>query len=118
MILRNLIFLNLLLSLFSCREKQKELRPETKQLTEAVYASGNLVPQNEYKVIASAEGYLSQAYVQEGAEVKKGQQLFFISSATRNANLTTGNPDGKQDRGLNRCLFPAHQKPVQQSCIN
>jgi multidrug efflux pump subunit AcrA (membrane-fusion protein) len=89
MILRNIIFLNLLLSLFSCKEKQKELRPETKQLTEAVYASGNLVPQNEYKVIASAEGYLSQAYVQEGAEVKKGQQLFFISSATRNANLTT-----------------------------
>jgi hypothetical protein len=47
------IFLLTILLLIGCSKKQKELNPETKQLTEAVYASGNLVPENEYKVISS-----------------------------------------------------------------
>ncbi|HZH37844.1 MAG TPA: efflux RND transporter periplasmic adaptor subunit [Flavisolibacter sp.] len=86
---QNMLFLIFILLLFSCGEKQKELTPQTKQLTEAVYASGNLVPENEYKVISPTEGFLSQSFIQEGSAVKKGQQLFFVSSATKDAAFAT-----------------------------
>jgi len=89
MIPQNIFFLAILLLLFSCKEKQKEMKQETKQLTEAVYASGNLVPEDEYKVTSSIEGFLLQAYVQEGDNIKKGQRLFLVNNEMKTANLST-----------------------------
>ena len=37
----------LLVGFMACRQKQQEVKPELKQLTEAVYASGALVPEQE-----------------------------------------------------------------------
>ena len=52
----------LILSLFlvSCQQKSETASPTYKSLTEAVYASGNVFPKNEYKVVANADGYLQQ----------------------------------------------------------
>lgn len=68
-----------------CSNKAETTQPVMKQLTAAVYASGTLLPEQEYKVVSSVDGYLEEAYVKEGDTVKKGQPLFYISSQVRQA---------------------------------
>jgi HlyD family secretion protein len=71
----------------SCKQKTKEEKPQMKQLTEAVYASGTLVPENEYKVVSSTDGFLKQALVKEGDTVKKGQLLFTLTNDNQQAQV-------------------------------
>jgi multidrug resistance efflux pump len=74
----------LLVSLLgACKDKQEEIHPEYKELTAAVYASGSLVPEEEYKVFSSIDGYLVQSLVAEGDTVQKGQLLFSVSNEVR-----------------------------------
>ncbi|HEV3249613.1 MAG TPA: biotin/lipoyl-binding protein, partial [Puia sp.] len=68
------------LVLTACSNKRKEVQPQMRQLTEAVYASGTLVPENEYKVVSSTDGFLQNALVKEGDSVKKGQLLFILTN--------------------------------------
>jgi multidrug efflux pump subunit AcrA (membrane-fusion protein) len=75
----------LLLTLLSCGKREQEIHPETKSLTAAVYASGALAPEQEYKVVSQFDGYLVQALVKEGDSVRSGQLLFRVSSSVRNA---------------------------------
>ncbi len=82
----------LLLVLQACGKKENTVKPTFRNLTEAVYASGNLVPQNEYKMFALAEGYIVQKLVREGETVKIGQALFVIDNdQQRIREQTTGN---------------------------
>ncbi|MHB1279511.1 MAG: efflux RND transporter periplasmic adaptor subunit, partial [Bacteroidia bacterium] len=41
-----------------CGKKGESVSPEYRDLTEAVYASGNLYPVNEYRLFANTEGTL------------------------------------------------------------
>jgi len=75
--------------LAACRSKKQEVQPQIRQLTDAVYASGTLVPENEYKVVSSAEGFLQQSLVKEGDTVKKGQLLFTLASDMQRAQVAT-----------------------------
>ena len=68
-----------------CGEKVQEVHPEEKVLTAAVYASGTLLPEQEYKAVSSVDGYLVSALVKEGDTVRKGQLLFRVSSEVRQA---------------------------------
>ena len=77
----------LLLCLFSCNKKSNSTQPTYKSLTEAVYASGNVYPKNEYKVIANADGYLVKQFVNEGDAIAKNQLLFQLESISQNAKL-------------------------------
>jgi multidrug efflux pump subunit AcrA (membrane-fusion protein) len=72
--------------LIAC-SKKKEIHPQMRQLTEAVYASGTMVPENEYKVVASIQGYLQKALVKEGDSIKKGQLLFTLLNETQQAQI-------------------------------
>jgi HlyD family secretion protein len=84
------IFFPLLIAgLTACHQKREETRPQERDLTEAVYASGTLVPENEYKVMPSMEGFLQQSLVKEGDTIKKGQVLFSLSNDDRQAQVTT-----------------------------
>ena len=76
-------------SLMACHMKQKEAEPQIRLLTEAVYASGVLVPENEYKVLSQTNGFLVRALVKEGDSVKKGQLLFAISNENDQAQVKT-----------------------------
>ena len=67
----------------SCGDKTKTIQPQYKKLTAAVYASGALLPEEEYKVVSTVDGYLQEAYVKEGDTVSKGQALFYISNEVR-----------------------------------
>lgn len=82
---QQLLIIPLLLTIISCGKKQKEITPQYKQMTSAVYASGSLVPEREYKVVSGVDGYLEHAYVKEGDTVSDGEILFSLSSEVRNA---------------------------------
>ncbi|RDB02997.1 efflux RND transporter periplasmic adaptor subunit [Runella aurantiaca] len=73
------------LLLTSCNSKTETASPTYKDLTEAVYASGNVFPKNEYKVVANADGYLQQQSVNEGDVVKGNQLLFTLESLSQDA---------------------------------
>jgi HlyD family secretion protein len=66
--------------LIACNRKQKQAEPQIRLLTEAVYASGVLVPENEYKVFSQTDGFIESALVKEGDTVKKGQLLFKLTN--------------------------------------
>jgi multidrug resistance efflux pump len=82
---RQFLYIILSFAAIGCKEKQQTVQVQTKMLTSAVYASGSLMPEEEYKVISSVDGYLVRASVKEGDNVKKGDLLFTVSSMVRNA---------------------------------
>lgn len=67
-------------TLAACSKNRQTVKPVYKPLIEAVYASGNLVPENEYKVFAQADGYMLRKMVEEGDTVNAGQTLFELES--------------------------------------
>ncbi|GAB3504917.1 efflux RND transporter periplasmic adaptor subunit [Spirosoma knui] len=69
----------------SCNRGSESVSPTYKELTEAVYASGNVYPRNEYTVTADANGVLEQRLVNEGDSVRKNQLLFVLESASEDA---------------------------------
>jgi HlyD family secretion protein len=73
-------FLAIMVLAISCGKKEAPMHPEYKPLVEAVYASGNIVPKDEYKVYSEVDGYLKSRLVNEGDSVHKGQPLFSIES--------------------------------------
>jgi multidrug efflux pump subunit AcrA (membrane-fusion protein) len=78
-------------SLAACQQKSKQIQPAEKQLTEAVYASGTLVSEKEYKVVSSTDGFLQNVLVKEGDSVKKGQLLFALSNDLQQTQVSTAN---------------------------
>lgn len=61
---------------WGCGKKETTLHATYKTITEAVYASGNVVPTQEYTLFAMAEGYITDKLVSEGDMVKPLQPLF------------------------------------------
>ncbi len=76
-----------LVGFVSCN-RTKTIKPERKSITEAVYASGFLVPKNEYKVFALGDGYITAKYKEGGDTVKKGETIFRIQSDAAAARLS------------------------------
>lgn len=79
-----------LLILAACN-KQQTVTPKRKSITEAVYASGFLVPKNEYKVYALSDGYITEKLVDAGDEVKAGAILYKVQSDAQAAKLDASN---------------------------
>lgn len=79
------LFLLLLLTLAACKRTQEGISPAYRDLTEAVYASGNVYPRSEYTVTADATGVLRQRFVNEGDSIRRNQLLFVLESATEDA---------------------------------
>ena len=74
--------------LWACNS-EKTTRPVEKKLVEAVYASGKIVPMNDYKIYALADGTIMQRPVTEGDSVAVGQLLFTIDNAAQQAQSAT-----------------------------
>lgn len=77
--------LTISVSFAGCKRSGEEIHPEYKTLTAAVYASGALAPEQEYKVVSAVDGYLVTSFVHEGDSIHKGQLLFRIRSEIRSA---------------------------------
>ncbi|GAB4040454.1 efflux RND transporter periplasmic adaptor subunit [Spirosoma gilvum] len=80
--------LSLLVSLAvltACKRGTDGTSPTYRDLTEAVYASGNIYPRNEYTVTADAAGILQKRLVNEGDSIQQNQLLFVLESASEDA---------------------------------
>ena len=74
--------------LVSCKKSQNtSISPQYKPLTEAVYASGNIFPKNEYKLTANADGFLVKQTAFEGDIISKNQLIFQLESVSQDARL-------------------------------
>lgn len=76
----------------ACEEKDEHIYPTESPLTESVYASASLVPQEEYQLFSAVSGILERVFVEEGQLVKRGDTLFQITNSNpelnaRNARL-------------------------------
>jgi HlyD family secretion protein len=76
----------IVIALFSaCKGDKNTVNPQKRSITEVVYASGNLYPENEYKLVSNVPGYLADAFVAEGDFVKQDQELFLIKAPNRDS---------------------------------
>ncbi|MDB5282698.1 MAG: efflux transporter family, subunit [Bacteroidota bacterium] len=66
----------------------KPVKPERKAITEAVYASGYIVPKDEYKLYALSDGYIIAKYKHDGDSIKKGEAIFKVQNDAFSARLS------------------------------
>lgn len=81
-----LIFIFLVLFLQSCQEKKETFLLMKKDIVVSVFASGKIVGIDQYDVFSSTNGIISQCFVKEGQEVKKGEKLFLIQNEALQIN--------------------------------
>ena len=63
---------------YSCGKKSDITTPSKKDITHCVYASGKLLPVNDYKVFSKFPGYVSAIHVKIGDSVAAGAPLISI----------------------------------------
>jgi len=61
--------------LVSCGRKSKETKPIRKDITETVFASGSLIPDDRYNLTSLTDGYLIELNFDEGDTLIEGQLL-------------------------------------------
>lgn len=93
----------------SCSEKTK-IKPERRDIVNAVFASGKIVSDKEYQVTAIAEGYLSSILVAEGDTVKKGQLLFKLLNDIQQTQLNNANYNYQFAKASQNSLSPELQQ--------
>lgn len=86
-----LLVLTAFVLLNSCGKKYTETKPEYRNITETVFASGALVPENQYNLTAQSDGYLIALNFDEGDIVKTGDLLAEIENKTYDINLHGAN---------------------------
>lgn len=74
-----------LIVIVACKRSPEGTSPTYRELTEAVYASGNVYPRNEYSVTADAAGVLQKRFVNEGDSIRQNQLLFVLESTSEMA---------------------------------
>lgn len=68
-------FLLVVLSIFSCGEKQEGIQAEYKSITHSIYASVVVKPSSYYTVYPQQSGIISEVFVTEGDTVYAGQKI-------------------------------------------
>lgn len=79
-------FLFLFFILCSCTNKKDKILPTERSLTESVYSSITIQPDNLYQAYAIVAGILDHNLVEEGNTVSKNQALFQIINSTPKLN--------------------------------
>ncbi|AHM62888.1 efflux transporter, RND family, MFP subunit [Flammeovirgaceae bacterium 311] len=72
----------------ACNDNAETIPVAQQEIIEAVYASGYLVPDEEYQLFAQTEGVVAQKLVEEGAEVKAGDPIYILGSTQQDARYT------------------------------
>ncbi len=78
-----LLFIVVSLFLISCEVEMETTKPSIQAISESVYASVTIVPQDVYNAYSVIPGLLDRVYVKEGDLVKKGQALAQISTSNQ-----------------------------------
>ena len=84
----------LVLSLASCEQPQS-VQPRQTDIVDAVFASGQVISEQEYLVTANTEGYLQTSFVEAGVRVNAATPLFKISNGVQVQNLTNAEANYK-----------------------
>lgn len=79
------------LFLVSCSEKKNEIKPQRKNITEMVFASGMLEADNQYNLSAQTDGYLVKMNFEEGVFVNKGKVIAVIDNDQNRINAESAN---------------------------
>lgn len=82
---RALLFTILSLLFFTACQKKAGIRPQIKDITEAVFASGTIAPKERYVVSSVMSGQITALLVKEGDSVTAGQALVRIQNETAQA---------------------------------
>ncbi len=83
---KNIGIVLLLISCFSCGNKQDKINPIKRDLTESVYSSVTIQPDSLYQVYSIVAGILDKNLVEEGDLVKKDQPIIQIINSTPKLN--------------------------------
>ncbi len=81
-----LVLMASLLFITSCKKNKKEVSPTRKDITETVFASGILVPEDQYNLTALTDGYITQLNFEEGDLVKTGALLAIVDNKQSTIN--------------------------------
>ena len=76
-----------MLVLASCKPNYHTIKPLRKNITQAVYASGKLYPQQRRMLASKIGGYVEQIYVKAGDTIVAGMPLLTIRSEISNLNV-------------------------------
>ena len=79
-------FVLLLISCFSCANKQEKINPIKRDLTESVYSSVTVQPDSLYQVYSIVAGILDKNLVEEGDLVTTGKPIIQIINNTPKLN--------------------------------
>ena len=86
-ILLKSISLIIVIVLFSaCGIKKETITATEESITYSVYASGIVKSKGQYQVFSKASGIITEIFVQEGDNVKKGQAIMHLSDAAQKLN--------------------------------
>ena len=75
----------------SCGRQSTNVKPERKNITETVFASGVLVPNDQYDLTAQSEGYIVKLNFIEGDTVSTGETLAVIDNRQNEYNARSSN---------------------------
>ena len=78
----------LLIAIISACSNEETTQPQKADIIDAVFASGNIISEREYRVTANTEGYLITSFVEEGARVDAGMPLFQLSNEVQSEQLS------------------------------
>lgn len=87
--MKKLILYSLAIVAFAACSRTKTITPVEKKLVEAVYASGKIVPTNDYKIYSLADGTIMERPVNEGDSITIGQLLYTVDNAIQNTQTAT-----------------------------
>lgn len=82
-----LIATTLALLTSACGKKTPTQTAQKRDITEVVYASGTLEPENQFTLYSLADGTVANIFVQEGDEVTTSQQLIRVDGNATDARL-------------------------------
>lgn len=89
--IKSIMFLAAIGLLSSCGKKIQETNPIRKDVTETVFASGNLEANQTYQLVAQSDGYLVELNFKENDIVNQGQVLAVIDNKQNEINKESAN---------------------------
>jgi len=82
------LYFILILSVLAGCVGQNEIKPQRKDIVDAVFGSGHIENRYQYAVTANTDGYLKEAFVAEGDTVKPGEKLFRLTNDVQQTQVT------------------------------
>src|SRR5688500_7192150 len=84
-----LLFILAVTAFAQCGKKAKEVKPERRDITETVFASGTLEPEYVYNLTAQTDGIITRLNFDAGDTAREGQLLALIDNRSNAISATS-----------------------------